>query len=217
MEKQRIVIIGAGGHAKVVYNSLKLSFQTVGRGVVIGFVDDNSRLWGKTLLGIPILGPIEGLVNLDINAVIVGIGDNKARKHLYEWAKSKGYHLVNAIHPTAVIAEDVAIGEGVAIFGTVVVNPGSAIGNNVILNTGCTIDHDCLIADHVHIAPGAHLAGGVVVGEGTFVGTGASVIPYRKIGCWSIIGAGGVVIEDIEDRVTAVGLPAKVIKEQIEG
>jgi sugar O-acyltransferase (sialic acid O-acetyltransferase NeuD family) len=216
MEKQRIIIIGAGGHAKVVYDSLKLSLEKTGHGAVIGFVDDDNRLWGKALLGLPILGPIESLVGLDIHAVIIGIGENRARKRLYEWVKSRGYSLVNAIHPTAVIAGDVLIGEGVAIFATVVVNSGSVIGNNVILNTGCTVDHDCSIGDHVHIGPGAHLAGGVMVGEGAFLGTGASVIPYKKIGQWSIIGAGGVVLEDIPDGVTAVGLPAKVIKEQRE-
>lgn len=213
MRTEKIVIIGAGGHAKVVCDSLRLSLQKRGHGTVVGFVDDTRRLWGTTMLGFPILGPIGSLVDLDIRSVIVAIGDNGARKSLYEWAKSKGYALVNAIHPTAVIAEDVAIGEGVAIFGTVVVNPGSSIGDNVILNTGCTVDHDCSIADHVHIAPGAHLAGGVVVAEGAFVGTGASIIPYRKVGQWSIVGAGGVVVDDIPDHVTAVGAPARVIKE----
>jgi len=215
-EQPRIAIIGAGGHAKVVYDSLRLSLRKRGGGAVVGFLDDDSRLWGSTVMGLPVLGPIDRIADFAVDAVIIGIGANRTRNRLYEWAKAAGYPFVNAIHPTAVISEDAALGEGVAIFGTVVVNPGSVVGNNVILNTGCTVDHDCSIADHVHIAPGGHLAGGVSVGEGTFVGTGASIIPYRKIGRWSIIGAGGVVLEDIGDQVTAVGVPAKMIKEHSE-
>ena len=218
MDGQSIAIIGAGGHAKVICDTLKLSLQKKGSGEVVGFVDDDPSLWGKVLSGLPILGPIEGIVDLDIDGVIVAIGGNKARKRVYEWAQSKEYDLTNAVHPTAVIADDVSIGEGVAIFANVVINPGSSIGNNVILNTGCTVDHDCSIGHHAHVGPGAHLAGGVEIAEGTFVGVGTSIIPYRKIGRWSIVGAGSVVVEDVPDQVTVTGLPAKkVVKGHFSG
>ena len=212
MKEHKIIIIGAGGHAKVVCDSLQLSLKQGGGGAIVGFVDDDLRLSGKSLLGFPILGPVESLVDLEFDSLIVGVGDNRIRRRVYEWAKGKEYAFVNAIHPTAVIASDVSIGEGATIFGNVVVNSGTSIGNNVILNTACTVDHDCSIADHVHIAPGVHLAGGVVVGEDAFVGIGASIIPYKKVGKHSVIGAGVVVVDDIPDGVTAVSGRARVIK-----
>ena len=190
---------------------MKISIQKKGSGKLLGFVDDDPLLWGKVFSGFPILGSIESIVDLDIDRVIVAIGGNKDRKRVYEWVQSEQYHLTNAIHPTAVIGTDVSIGKGVAIFANVVVNPGSSIGNNVILNTGCTVDHDCSIGQHAHIGPGTHLAGGVEIAEGTFVGVGTSIIPYRKIGNWSIVGAGSVVIEDVPDQVTVTGLPAGLI------
>ena len=212
MKEHKIVIIGAGGHAKVVCDSLQLSLKQRGGGTIVGLVDDDLRRSGKSLLGFPILGPVESLVDLEFDSLIVAIGDNRIRRQVYEWAKGKEYAFVNAIHPTAVIASGVSIGEGVAIFGNVVVNSGTSIGNNVILNTACTVDHDCSIANHVHIAPGAHLAGGVVVGEEAFVGIGTSILPYKKVGKRSVIGAGGVVVDDIRDGVTAVSGRARVIK-----
>lgn len=190
--------------------------QVAGKGKILGYVDDNSNLWGKMLMGLPIFGPIEHLADLDADAVIVGIGENKARKRYYQWAQEKGYAMSNAIHPRAVIARDVSIGEGVVIFANAVVNSESSIGDNVILNTGCSVDHDCTIGNHVHIGPGAHLAGGVVVGEESLVGIGASILPNRRVGRLSTVGAGGVVIHDIPDRVIAIGIPAKSVKEHVE-
>ena len=216
VEAPRIIIIGAGGHARVVYDCLRLSLADGKGGKVLGFTDDNSGLWGRELMGLPILGPIDRISDLDANAVVIGIGDNAARKRLYKWATGRGYTLVNVIHPAAVIATDVSVGRGVAIFANVVVNSGSSIGNDAVLNTACTVDHDCRIGDHAHVAPGAHLAGGVEVGEGVVLGVGASVVPYRKIGNWSVVGAGTVVLEDIPDQVQAFSVPAKVTKVRLK-
>lgn len=159
----RIVIIGAGGHGKVVCDSLRLALRAAGKGEILGFLDDKSSLWGQSLMNLPILGPIDHLEDVRPDAVIVGIGENEARRRVCKWVEEKGYPLVNAVHPRAVVAGDVLMGTGVAVFASVVVNTGTVIGDNVILNTGCTIDHDCVIGSYVHIAPGAHVAGGVEI------------------------------------------------------
>jgi len=93
------------------------------------------------------------------------------------------------------------------------VQPDVIIGKHVIINTCASVDHDCKLEDFVHIAPCVHLAGGVLVGEGSLLGVGSSVIPYRRIGKWSIVGAGSVIVNDIPDHVTVVGVPAKLIKQ----
>src|SRR5205823_11094007 len=203
-------VVGAGGHAKVVTDALRCVAERGGGQTVVGFVDDNPTLWGHTVLGLPVLGNLDELRRTGADAVIVAIGDKAARKRVFERVRVDGYRLVNAIHPTAVIARDVSIGEGVVVFANAVVNAGSVVGSNVILNTATTVDHDCTIANHVHLAPGVHAAGGVAIGEGTFVGTGASVVPYRKIGRWVVLGAGSVVVDDIPDEANATGVPAKI-------
>jgi len=205
--KKRVVILGAGGHAKVVCDVLCLSGYRV-----IGFLDDDPLLGGSQLLGLPILGTTERVADLDVDAAIVGIGDNRLRQAFYERLRTQGVPLINAIHPSAVIARDVQLGSGLAVAANVVVNPGSRIGDNVILNTASSVDHDCLIEEHVHIAPGARLCGGVRVGRGTLIGVGACVIPYKTIGAEVVVGGGAVVTMDLPDRVTAVGVPARIIK-----
>jgi acetyltransferase EpsM len=179
---------------------------------VMGFLDDDPALIDSQIMGLPILGKTERVFELDFDAAIVGLGDNGLRRVFYERLRARGVPLTNAIHPTAVIAKDVQLGSGLAVAANVVVNPGSRIGDNVILNTACTVDHDCIIEEHVHIAPGAHLCGGVRVGRGTLIGVGACVIPYKTIGAEVIVGGGAVVTKDLPDRVTAVGNPARIIK-----
>ena len=178
----------------------------------MGFLDDDPALIDSQIMGLPILGKTERVFELDFDAAIVGLGDNGLRRVFYERLRARGVPLTNAIHPTAVIAKDVQLGSGLAVAANVVVNPGSRIGDNVILNTACTVDHDCIIEEHVHIAPGAHLCGGVRVGRGTLIGVGACVIPYKTIGAEVIVGGGAVVTKDLPDRVTAVGIPARIIK-----
>lgn len=204
---KRVVILGAGGHARVVCDILRLCGYEV-----IGFLDDDPALTGSHFLRFPVLGRTERITELDFDAAIVGIGDNRLRQAFYERLRTMGIPLINAIHPSAVIAQDVRLGSGLAVAANAVVNPGSQIGDNVILNTACSVDHDCLLEEHVHIAPGARLCGGVRVGRGTLVGVGACVIPYKTIGAEVTIGGGACVTTDLPDGVTAVGVPAKIIR-----
>jgi len=223
-----VAIIGAGGHAKVVYDAILSAEQHE----VIGFVDDNVDLIGTTLYSLPIVGNIADLDSVE--GYIVAIGNNTVRQEkvvfysqspltttpLPPFIKgdvvrglSHGYVPITVIHPRAVIAETALIGEGTVVFANVVVNPEARIGKHVILYTACTIDHECDIADYAYISPGCNVGGQVKIEACAFLGIGAVVLPRITVGAWSIIGAGAVVTKDIPAHVTAVGVPAKVIKQ----
>lgn len=210
---ERFVVVGAGGHAKVVVDALLASGHEV-----IGFFDDNKSLIGsEPVSGIRVLGGSENVPGRSVTrqaSVIIAIGENRVR---YSIAKrlSVPYGVANA--PTAVLGRGVRIGNGSMLLPSATVTIDTIIGEHVILNTSCSVDHDCLIGDYVHIAPGAHLGGRIVVGEGTFLGIGSSVLPGIRIGRWSVIGAGAVVTKDLPDNCTAVGVPAKVIKMREDG
>jgi acetyltransferase EpsM len=208
----RTLVLGAGGHAQVVADILMRVCEAAGNYRPIGFLDDDPSLAGTAIMGLPILGTIAQVNEFDHDAVIVAIGDNRTRAHIFDSIRMRGERIVNALHPGAVVAPDVCLGEGVVICAGVVVNPGSIIGDDVILNTGCTVDHHNRIGNHAHIAPGVHLGGNVTIGKGTFVGIGATVIPQRTIGEWSAVGAGSLVAKDVPARATAVGMPARVIR-----
>ena len=195
------VIIGAGGHAKVVISTLQ------GAKVSVAAVfDDNQTLWGTKIMGVTVSGPVASIERKQFDFGVIAIGNNSKRKQI---ADSFDLNWATAVHPTAYVHPSVKIGAGSVIFAGAVIQPETVIGEHVIINTGASVDHDCIIDDYVHIAPGVHLAGNVQLGEGTFLGIGSSVIPGVKIGAWTIIGAGGVVIRDIPDETIAVGVPAR--------
>lgn len=202
MYMEKIIILGAGGHAKVVADILLRQGAHI-----IGFLDDDADTCGKRLLGIEVLGAISFLSDLQNVILVQGIGANRVRKRLAD-SLNPGIRWKQVIHPSAIIAPSAKIGIGVVVAAGAIINPDAVIGDHVIINTGASIDHDCTVEAYAHIAPGARLAGGVKVGSGTLVGIGASVIPYRTIGEWATIGAGATVIRDIPAQVTAVGIPA---------
>ncbi len=209
---ESFLIVGAGGHAKVVADAL------IGSGCSLkGFYDDNLALLGtEPIAGAKVVGPTDRIVQ-DYklgDAVIVAIGDNRTRRNV---ALRLGADYGVAVAPSVIIGSRVNIGPGSMVLPSATINIGSIIGRHVILNTSCSIDHDCRIEDFVHIAPGTHLGGNVNVGEGTFLGIGSSVVPGVRIGRWSVVGAGAVVTKDIPDNCTAVGVPARVIKTREEG
>lgn len=198
-----VIIIGAGGHAKVIADIIYKSGDNL-----IGFLDDNLANKGKEIyLGKKVLGTTKDIENYNKNYFIIGIGNNSIRKKINNENNLKLY---TAIHPSAIIAQDVKIGTGSVIMAGVVINPGTVIGKNCIINTCSSLDHDNLLEDYVHISPGAHLAGTVSVKEGTWICTGAIVKNNITIGKNNIIGAGGVVIKDIiEENATYIGVPAR--------
>ena len=209
-----VLIIGAGGHAQVVADILMRAREVGGPLEPVGYLDDNPGLYGQNLLGLPVLGRLTALAQVAQDVLVVGIGDNSVRQSLFERLQQQGERFIIACHPSVVIAPDVQVGPGSVICAGSVVNPGSIVGANVILNTGCIVDHHSYIGPHVHIAPGSHLGGEVTVGEGALIGIGATVMPRRRIGAWSVVGAGSLVHEDLPDRVTAVGMPARIVRAQ---
>jgi sugar O-acyltransferase (sialic acid O-acetyltransferase NeuD family) len=210
MEEKPILIYGASGHSKVIIDIV----EREGKHKIAGLIDDNAKLCGKEFCGYPIIGGFDAITK-DVSQghkLILAVGDNKSRKGLWEKLRPLGCELICSIHPSAQIGKDVSIGLGTVVMTNVAINSGTRIGENVIINSGATVDHDSFISDYVHISPGAHLGGNVEIGTLTHIGIGASIIPNIKIGEGVIIGAGAAVIDDIPDNVTAVGVPAKVIK-----
>jgi len=207
-----VIIIGAGGHGKVVLDILQRDSDAD----LIGFVDDDINSHDKIIDGLQVLGNINSLPKLiavyKVDAAIIAVGDNKVRAELFDKMKGLGLKLKRAIHPNALIARDVEIGEGVVIAAGAVINTGTRIGNNVIINTGAVIDHDNVIEDNAHISPGVKLAGRVTIGKYTHVGLGATIVEDLTIGENTTIGAGAVVLADIPAHTTAVGVPARIIK-----
>jgi len=210
----KIIIAGAGGHGKVVCDAV-LSMG-IDHTHIVGFVDDDLGLAGSKVMGFRVLQNLESVRPDGSAKVAMGIGDNSARRRMFERVSAMGYEAFTVIHPRAVIGRGCVLGRGVVAFANVVVNADAIVEDDVILNTGCSVDHDCRIGPHVHIAPGARLGGGVQVGQDTLVGIGSVVAPGVSIGPRCVIGAGSVVIRDIAADCVAVGVPTRIIRQGAE-
>ena len=207
----RVLILGAGGHGRVVLDSL----LQARRHDVAGFLDNNSAIHGRRIDGLPVHGRVDDLERLSrklgVEGAIIAIGDNGVRRGLARMVDQTGLELVSSVHPSATLATTANIGRNVVVAAGVVVCAHCQIGNSVILNTGCIIDHQTVIGEGCHICPGVRIAGRVSVEPGAFIGIGATVVPKITIGCESIIGAGTVVIDDVPPMSTVVGGPARQI------
>lgn len=196
---KNVIIIGAGGHGKVVADIIRLNGDNV-----VGYLDDRNP---AELSGVEVIGTLEDIGKEDC-FYFSAIGNSAVREKTMS-IQAKWY---TAIHPRAVIASDVVIGEGSCVMANAVINPGATLGKGVIVNTSATVDHDCFIEDFVHIAPGANISGAVSIGKSTWIGVGSAVSNNVSICAECMIGAGTVVIKDIRDSGTYVGVPAKRTK-----
>lgn len=198
MGKEKIVLVGGGGHAKVIIDAIQNSEEFSIHGIV-----DPSLPQGSGVLNVEVLGGDEKLESLFkegiINAFIsIGsVGNYETRKKIYHNLKNIGFRLPVIIHSKAIVSKHVLLGEGSFVAAGAVINPGVKTGKNVIINTSSSIDHDCEIEDFVHIAPGAILSGGVKIGEGTHIGIGANIVQYIKIGKNCMIKSGELVKKNI--------------------
>ena len=207
---EKIIIVGAGGHAKVLLNALQLSSATV-----LGLTDADPSKHGSTILGCPVLGDDTIIDAYDYNVVrlIIGIGSTgpgSARQGAFEHFQAKGFAFSNCVHPSASVAPDVKLSSGSQIMAGAVVQPSCEIGVNSIINTNASIDHDCRIGAHVHIAPGAVLSGSICVAHKAHIGIGASIIQGINIGEAAMVAAGATVIHDVPARSRVGGTPAHV-------
>lgn len=196
----RLVIVGASGHGKVVADIARLC----GYDDIVFLDDDESK---KECAGYRVVGRTNDAPTGD---VFVAIGDNEIRKRISEQYADRRQPIL--IHPSAVVAADVQIGQGTVIMAGAVINPGVSIGCGCIINTCSSIDHDCVLRDFVHISVGSRVCGTVVIGEMAWIGAGSTVINNISICGGCIIGAGAVVIRDIMDCGTFVGIPARRCK-----
>lgn len=202
--KKRVAVIGAGGHARVVADIIQRSGDQV-----IGFFDDFTA--NKTFLGLPILGKTSDWRSFGASSFIIAIGDAGAREHFA--AQMEGADWYTAIHPQAVVAdESAAIGEGTVVMANAVINPNAAIGRHCIVNTCAIVEHDVVLSDIVHISPGAKLGGGARIGRRTWLGIGSTVKDKVSICGDCTIGAGAVVVKDISEPGTYIGVPIHRLK-----
>ncbi len=199
-----VIIIGAGGHAKVIADIVIRSNDNL-----IGFLDDSKPFGTKVLGDYEVLGSTNLIESIkgENKFFIIAIGDNFIRKEFY---KKYDVNYYTAIHPTAIIGTDVEIAEGTCVMPNACINANSKIGKCCIINSGALVEHDCVLADFVHISPTATLCGTVKIGELTQIGARATVRNNVTIGEEILIGMGATVVKDILDKGTYVGTPAKL-------
>jgi acetyltransferase EpsM len=197
-------IIGAGGHAKVIVALAEAA------GYYIAGIYDDSPAASPQLLGHKVTRGLMNVPDAPDTLAFLAIGGNALRQQFAE--RFTRVRWAALIHPAAWVAPDVSVGAGSVIMAGCVVQTGAQIGQHVIVNTLAGVDHDCILGDYVHIAPGCHLAGNVQLAQGVFAGVGAMFTPGSLVGAWSIVGAGALVSVTMPANVTAVGIPAKIIK-----
>jgi sugar O-acyltransferase (sialic acid O-acetyltransferase NeuD family) len=216
---KKVVIIGAGGFGREVLDIIdacNLSQETYDP---LGFVVDPEFGEPGTLINErPILGGFDWLAeHVDDTHVVCAVGASHQRYQLIERARKLNCRFISLIHPSVIRTRWISIGEGVIIAAGCILTNQIQIGNHVHINLDCTIGHDAHLKDFATLAPGVHVSGKVLLETGCYVGTGANIIEKLQIGEWSIVGAGSVVTGNIPANSTAVGIPAKVIKEREPG
>lgn len=200
---KKVVIIGAGGHGRVVADTVEICGDTV-----VGFLDDSTATNDK----VNVIGKVSEAEKFcdGETYLFVAIGNCEIREKIMSSLPDAKWY--TAIHPSAVISPSATIKEGTCIMPNAVVNNSAVVGKGVIINTCASVDHDDVIGDFVHIACGVHLAGTVTIGEGCWLGIGAIVSNNISVCDKVMIGAGAVVVKDITEKGTYVGTPAKKIK-----
>jgi len=204
-----VVIIGAGGHGKVLFDICRAASRRVA-----GYLEKEQR--PTRIHGLPILGADEMLDDGEFVAAhvfVLGVGDVRIRRSLIGRLHDANAALATLIHPSAAVSDFAVIGDGSTVHAGAVVNIDAHLGAHCVINTGASVDHDCKLADGVQIGPGAALAGGVTCGEDVFVGTGASIVPNMTVGKNSVVGAGSSVARDVPEGVTVFGVPARIVRD----
>lgn len=209
---EAVIIIGAGGHGRVVADALQAC------GVrILGFTDIRGDLQGASVVGLRVLGSDAVLSGYESTEILLanGIGSTDLpvrRRSAFEACKSAGHRFITVVHPRAIVASSAVLQEGAQIMAGAVVQAGALIGADAIVNTGVLVDHDCNVGAHCHLAPGSVLSGGVHVGECTHVGTGACIVQNVTLGAGCMVAAGAVVVGDHDANARLAGVPARTMK-----
>ena len=208
-----VVLLGAGGHARVIISQLRLQ-----RRLIIGLLDDAPDKQDQTIESIEVLGGLDELNKYAVDDVLLvnaigSTGQPTVRRSVYRRFIADGYRFANIIHPECVLSIDTfrSVCHGIQVMAGAVAQPGAKLGENCLINTGATIDHDTTIGEHTHVAPGATVCGGVTIGGCCHIGAGATVVQGVKIGDGAVVGAGATVLRDVPAGQTVVGTPAKPI------
>lgn len=217
-DKKQLVIFGTGGFAREVLQIVLDLSEGENGWEFLGFLDDSTHKHGDSIQGFTVLGGRAWLEGSDGVYVAVAIGSTAARKKVVRAMTSEfSPAFATLVHPRAMIGRDVQIGEGTIICADTLVTTDVEIGDHVILNLDCTVGHDAVLHDFVTVAPSVNVSGNVTVEEGCDLGTGSTIIQGITIGEWTVVGAGAVAVKDLPANVTAVGAPAKAIKEREPG
>lgn len=207
----KIVLIGAGGHCKVIIDIIR----SLNEYDIVGIIDKFNK---ESLLGIPIIGDdskLQEIYNSGVKYAFIAIGslnNISIRNNIYKNLKKIGFKIPVLVHKTAIVSPFSHIQEGTCVMAGAIINSEASIGKNCIINTGSIVEHDCKIGDNTHISPNSSIAGDVFIGGNSHIGIGSTIIQCTKIGKNVTVGAGAVVISDLPSYTVAVGVPAKIIK-----
>lgn len=207
-----VVILGAGGHGKVVLDILRAADQHR----IVGFLDADASLADTTVGGVKVLGGMNLLPKLrhqKIRGAIVAIGDNRARTSYAAMVLDAKLELISAIHPRAIVSPTALVGRNVVIAAGATICTEVVLGESVIANTGCVIEHESTVGPSSHICPGAILAGRVRIGQGAMIGLGARVLPCLSVGDFAVVGGGATVTRDVPEASTVIGTPARPMRQ----
>lgn len=205
LSKSDILLIGGGGHCKVVIDVLR-----AGGVEPAGILDPHTK--AVELLGVPILGgddQAERLFQLGYCRALVAVGDNALRHRIGKRLTTLGFSFFTAIHPSAVVSPSAILGEGIVVMPNAVINAGARVGAFTIVNTAAIVEHDCIVGDASHNAPRSVLGGNVVLEDEVFFGIGAVARPLSRVGARTIVGAGAVVVGTIGPDLVVIGMPAR--------
>lgn len=203
MKRLPFVILGAGGHGRVVAEAIRSS-----GGAVEAFLDADPALRGRSIDGIPVTGGDDRIGDYapEHYAFALGVGglkSTRARQAVYASREGAGRRFPPVVAASALVSGSVTLADAAQVLTRAVVHPGASLGLGVVANTGSIIEHDCIVADHAFVGPGAVLCGGVSLGRGAFVGAGAIVLPGVRIGAGALVPAGAVVRREVEEGSTA--------------
>ncbi len=205
-----LVVVGAGGHGKVVADILLAAGERV-----TGFLDDDARATGTRVLDLPVLGTREWLASAPGARVALGVGNNSTRERVARACLDAGAVLVTAVHPRAVVSASARLEDGVVVMALCVLNPDAIVRQGAILNTAAVIEHDCEIGAFAHVSPKAALAGACKVGARAHIGIGATLLPGMTVGDDAVVGGGAVVTKHVPAGVVVVGAPARILRQSV--
>lgn len=208
-------LIGAGAQGRALVEIWRAQEP----GIELRFLDDDERLHGSIIFGVPVSGAVATLASIDLSSAraILALGNNEHRLALASAWDARGVRWATIVHPSAVVMPSATVGAGSVVFPQALVNTEAQIGRHVVVNSGAVVEHHVVVDDGVSISPGVCMAGRVHIGRAAFISTGATLAPRISIGEGTIVGAGAVVVSDLPAHVLAYGVPARVMRARQSG